>query len=124
MYATDMVNLDDEIKTITLFASLFKASVNVVHVTPATPVKKFDSEKFARNLIKISKYKNLSFSFVKNENITAGVDAFVAKQKPQLLAMFTHKLDAYEKFFGKGITRKQAFHTKVPLLSFNKTTIK
>lgn len=124
VYATDMVNLDDEIKTITLFASLFKASVSVVHVTKATPDKKFDPEKFTRNLITISKYKKLSFNFVKNENIKAGVDAFVAKQKPQLLAMFTHKLSAYEKFFEKGQTRKQAFHTTVPLLSFNKTTMK
>ncbi|QOI97645.1 MAG: universal stress protein [Flammeovirgaceae bacterium] len=124
VYATDMVNLDEEIKTITMFAALFKATVNVVHVTLATPDKKFDPDKFTKNLIKVSKYKKLTFNFAKNETITAGVDAFVAKQKPQLLAMFTHKLSAYEKFFGKGVTRKQAFHTTVPLLSFNKTTIK
>jgi hypothetical protein len=124
VYATDMVNLDEEIKTITLFADLFKASVSVVHVTPATPDKKFDSEKFTRNLIMVSKYKKLSFSFVKNENIADRVDGFVAKQKPQLLAMFTHKLSAYEKFFGKGVTRRQAFSTTVPLLTFNKTTMK
>ncbi len=124
VYATDMKNLDDEIKTITMFASLFKASVSVVHVTPASPDKKFSPEKFTKNLVKVSKYKKITFSFVQNENIKAGVDAFVAKQKPQMLSMFTHKLDAYEKFFGKGITRQQAFHTQVPLLSFNKTTLK
>lgn len=124
VYATDMVNLDEEIKTVTMFAALFTASVSVVHVTPATPDKKFNAEKLTKNLIKVSKYKKLTFSFVKNENITAGVNAFVAKQKPQLLAMFTHKLSAYEKFFGKGVTRKQAFNTTVPLLTFNKSTIK
>lgn len=124
VYATDMANLDEEIKTITMFAGLFDASVKVVHVTPATPDKKFDADKFTRNLIKVSKYKKLTFNFAKNENITTGVDAFVAKQKPQLLAMFTHKLSAYEKFFDKGVTRRQAFHSTVPLLSFNKTTLK
>jgi nucleotide-binding universal stress UspA family protein len=123
VYATDMVSLEEEIKTITMFADLFKASVNVVHVTPAKPDKKFDPEKFSKNLIKISKYKKVSFNFVKNENITAGVDAFVAKQKPQLLAMFTHKLSMYEKIFGKGVTRRQTFNVTVPLLSFNKTTL-
>jgi nucleotide-binding universal stress UspA family protein len=124
VYATDMANLDEEIKTITMFAGLFAASVSVVHVTPATPDKKFDPDRFTKNLIQVSKYKKVSFSFVKNENITAGVDAFVAKQKPQLLAMFTHKLSAYEKFFNKGVTRRQAFNTTVPLLSLNKSTIK
>lgn len=123
-YATNMKNLEDEIKTITLFASLFGAAVNVVHVTPSAPDKKFDPDKFTKSLIKLSKYKKITFQFLKNENVTAGVDSFTARKKPQLLAMFTHKLAAYEKFFGKGITRQQAFRSTVPLLSFNKTTIR
>jgi hypothetical protein len=40
-----------------------------------------------------------------------------------MLAMFTHKLDFYEKLFGRSVTRQLAFHSSVPLLTFNKTTI-
>jgi hypothetical protein len=37
--------------------------------------------------------------------------------------LFTHKLDFYEKLFGKSVTRQLAFHSTVPILTFNKTNI-
>jgi len=36
-----------------------------------------------------------------------------------LLVMSTHQRTLFDKIFGKSITKKIAFHTKVPLMAFH-----
>jgi nucleotide-binding universal stress UspA family protein len=123
VYASDMVNLSEEIKTIAMFASLFNANIHVLHVLPRDSAKKIDGKKTVSSLVKQTKYPNIFFHVSKSDHIAEGVDAFVAHQKADLLTMFTHKLDFYEKLFGRSVTRHLAFHVHVPLLTFNKTTL-
>ena len=123
VYATDMVNLDDEIKSVTRFAQLFDATIKVLHVIRGDSDKKFDSEQVTSELIDRSGYPKISFHVSRNDFTADEVDNFVVNQQADLLAMFTHKLDFYEKLFGKSITRQLAFHAHVPLLTFNKTTL-
>lgn len=123
VYASDMVNLSEEIKTIAMFASLFKASIHVLHVIPKDSAKKIDVKKTVASLVKQTKYPDISLHISKSDHISEEVDAFVINQKADLLAMFTHKLDFYEKLFGRSVTRHLAFHVHVPLLTFNKTTL-
>lgn len=123
VYATDMDNLQDEIKTIAMFADLFGASVEVVHVLPTDSAKEIDIAGIQDELVKVTKYPKISFHVSKNNHIGEEVDAFVAREKADMVTMFTHKLDFYEKLFGKSVTRQLAFHGHVPLLTFNKTTI-
>lgn len=123
VYATDMVSITEEIKPIAVFASIFNAAIKVLHVLPGDSSKKIDGKALAADLIKITNYKKISFHVSRNDNIADEVDTFLADQKADMLSMFTHKLDFYEKLFGKSITRQLAFHTCVPLLTFNKTTL-
>ena len=123
VYATDMDNLNEEIKTIAQFASLFNAAVKVFHVIHEDSGKKISRRKITDDLIKLAKYPKISFHISRNDSIADEVDKFVIDQKTDLLAMFTHHLDFYEKLFGRSITRHLAFHARVPLLTFNKTTL-
>ncbi len=131
VYATDFKNLGSEIKTIALFAQFFNASIHVLHVVKDST--KSDIEKLERNmaqmakeeqLISTAKYSKIHFHVVKSQDTAKALDKFVVDNAADLLAMFTHRLDFYEKLFGKSITRQLAFHSKVPMLTFNKTNLK
>jgi nucleotide-binding universal stress UspA family protein len=123
VYATDMVSITEEIKPIAMFASIFNASIKVLHVLPCDSSEKIDSKALTADLIKITNYKKISFHVSRNNSIADEVDTFVTDQKADMLAMFTHKLDFYEKLFAKSVTRQLAFHATVPMLTLNRTTL-
>jgi len=128
VYATDFTNLAKEIKTMTRFARHFDAPIHVLHVV--RDGTKSDMERMEQNMAKVAAKEQstsaakIHFHVVKNENTAKAVDKFVVDNKADILTMFTHRLDFYEKLFGKSITRQLAFHSTVPLLTFNKTNLK
>jgi nucleotide-binding universal stress UspA family protein len=131
VYASDIQNLASEIKMVAWFARFFDASIDVLHVVQGRTKK--DMEELERNmasiskeeqLIKTAKYPKIQFHVLNSKDVSKAVDKFVSDQKTDLLTMFTHQLDFYERLFDKGITRKLAFHSKVPMLTFNKTNLK
>lgn len=123
VYSSDLVNASEEIQTLAMFADLFDAEIQVLHVLPTDSAKQIDVEKTLSELIRTAKYEKISFHILKNDHIAEEVDAFVVHHKADMLAMFTHKLDFYEKLFGRSVTRQMAFHAHVPLLTFNKTLL-
>jgi nucleotide-binding universal stress UspA family protein len=123
VYATDLININEEIKTIAMFASLFNAEIHVLHVRPTDSINKLDQNEVVADLKKQAKYDNIDFSITHGDHIAEAVEKFTTEQAADLLVMFTHKLDFYEKLFGRGVTRELAFHGHVPLLTFNKTTL-
>ncbi|HZX73079.1 MAG TPA: universal stress protein, partial [Cyclobacteriaceae bacterium] len=122
VYATDYKNLATELKTMVRFATFFNAPLHVLHVVGSSTKKEMEEleQKMARNT---SSYSKISFHVVKSANISGALDKFTKDNKADLLALFTHKLDFYEKLFGKSVTRQLAFHSTVPILTFNKTNI-
>lgn len=124
VYASDLTNISDEVKTLVEFASIFDASIRILHVIPSNSAIKVSIKNTVADLVKQTKYSKISLKVSRNDRIADAVDLFVADQKADMLAMFTHKLDFYEKLFGKSVTRQLAFHVSVPLLTFNKTTLK
>jgi len=120
IYPTDMVHLDEEIKTVVRFAKAFDAEVVVLHVTPGTAAKR-DTSNLEAILSRMSDYKKIKFQVIENQDVVEGIAAYVESGKPDLLAMFTHERGLYEKIFGKGITRQVAFQNALPLLAVNRT---
>ena len=123
VYATDMDSITEEVKPIAVFARIFNAAITILHVLPEDSSKKIDGKSLAADLIKITNYKKISFHASRNNSIADEVDTFVVDQKADMLAMVTHKLDFYEKLFGKSVTRQLAFHTRIPLLTYNRTML-
>ncbi len=123
VYATDIAHLKDEIKTMVKFAKPFDAAIHVLHVVPKKFAKPIDMHSASEGLVNASGYKKINFTVSRQDLVAGGVEEFVTKTKPEILAMFTHKVDLYEKLFGKSVTRHLAFHNKVPLLTFNKETM-
>jgi nucleotide-binding universal stress UspA family protein len=123
VYASDMANISEEIETLVMFARIFDASIQILHVIPSNSETKVSIQKTVADLVKQTNYSKISLEISSNDRVADAVDLFVADQKADMLAMFTHKLDFYEKLFGKSVTQQLAFHVTVPLLTFNKTTL-
>jgi nucleotide-binding universal stress UspA family protein len=123
VYATNLKHTENEIKTVALFAEQFGARLDVVHIVPKKSPDLPKPEAYAKNLQEITRYKRITFSLMVHANTAQGIDNFVKKQKAQLLVTFTHKLSPFEKLFNKGITRRLVYHTRVPILTFNSSTL-
>jgi len=120
VYATDIANLKDELKTVVSFAKTFNAVVHILHIVPTTGESRLDIKETVTKLTKAMNYKKITFTVSLHDDAAEGIDEYVLKHKADMLAMFTHKLTFFEKLFGKGITRQMAFLGNVPLLAFKK----
>jgi nucleotide-binding universal stress UspA family protein len=121
VYATDLTHIEQEIKPILRFGEYFGSEIHILHVLPT------DSEKTMREIKEdtaaLEDLANVHFHFVKSNNIAEEVELFVKEKKADVLVTFTHKLDFYEKLLGRSVTRELTFHSHLPLLTFNRTTL-
>lgn len=76
------------------------------------------------DLVKKMKYEKISFHLSKNDAVPEAIDNFMVDRKADILIMFTHKLSFFEKLFSRSVTRKLAFHSYIPMLTFNKDNLK
>jgi nucleotide-binding universal stress UspA family protein len=120
VYASDLKKLEAEAKTMAKLAATFKAELHVLHVANALSNTK-QAKSLLPELVKACGYSKIIFKELVDENIASAIDRYLNEVDADLLSMFTHKLDFYEKLFGKSVTREMAFHSSVPLLAFNKT---
>jgi nucleotide-binding universal stress UspA family protein len=57
-----------------------------------------------------------NFYFVKNENVSDGIESFIKEKGTDCLVMIARKHSFLEKIFHKSVTKKMAYHVDVPLL--------
>jgi nucleotide-binding universal stress UspA family protein len=120
VYATDMVHLDEEVKTIARLAKPFDAEVTILHVTDED-ARKRDKTELKEILSRMAGYKKIDFVVTGSNDVVAGIENAVATLQPDLLAMFTHQRDVSDKILGRGVTRQLAFLNQLPLLVINRT---
>ncbi|GIV37454.1 MAG: hypothetical protein KatS3mg032_1833 [Cyclobacteriaceae bacterium] len=124
VYATNLKHTEEEIKTVAAFAEILAARVEVFYVAGIKATSIPDEKDYAKMLRQIAKYQKIGFTIAKSDNIPQAVENFVKKQNARLLTTFTHKLGFFEKLFERGMTRKMVYHIRVPILAFNKSTLK
>jgi len=122
-YASDYHNSDMEaLKKVLELAKPFKAQLNVLHITEKkhlTGDEKQKMQKFMDEVQKKIKYNNLSFQVLHGEDIEQKLEEYLEDESTDLLVMSTHHRNLLDKLFNTSITKKLAFHTKVPLMAFH-----
>ena len=117
VYATDLKHVQKELKTMIPYLEKFNSTVHLLHVTPS--LKEVSAlEKKIDDVVKKAGITNVVCKVIVNKNIAEAIDYYVAESNADLLAMFTHDVSFYEKLFNRSMTRKMAFHSKIPLLAF------
>lgn len=122
LYASDLSNLEKEIKQVIDFAKPLKAKVELLHLNSPfeimkdtkiieTAVKKFSSYDVKLQLVNC----NLVRTFI------SSIETAVTSLKPSMLIMFTKKKETFfQRLFIHSKTVEYSFNPKVPLMVFNK----
>jgi nucleotide-binding universal stress UspA family protein len=119
VYASDLKNLEKELKTLILYASPFGSTIHLVHIVPSGKDVDELEEKIDKVVKKLG-YKNIVTLVLVDRYVEGAIDQYIGVCKADLLAMFTHDLTFYEKLFDRSMTRKMAFHSNVSLLAFKR----
>lgn len=117
VYASDLTHIEKELKTLIPYLEKFDSIFHLIHITPSS--KQIASvERKIDDVVQKCGFKNIIVRVLVNKKIDEAIDQYVDTAKADLLAMFTHDPSVFEKLFDRSMTRKMAFHSKVPLLAF------
>lgn len=102
------------------FAELFDSKVTVLHVTTEFD-KYFDSEHnfFARNKKHI-KHENITVVNKANTEVTEVIEKYIDDHQVDMLVMAKHSRSFFDRLFHRSLSKKMAYHTKIPLLVLHK----
>jgi nucleotide-binding universal stress UspA family protein len=117
VYASDLNHLEKELKALIPYLEKFESTVHLIHVTQS--LKAVSSiERKIESVVQKTGYKNVIVRVMVNKKVDEAIDRYVEVTKADLLTMFSHEHSFYEKLFDRSMTRKMAFQSKVPLLTF------
>lgn len=122
IYASDLSNIDNELKPIVALAKLFNSEILLLHVLRDSPINTIDVKQLKSNIITTHQFDNISIHISINEDIIDAIDDFITESNPDMLVLFTHKLTLFEKIFGRNITQEMSFHSKIPMFTLKKNT--
>jgi nucleotide-binding universal stress UspA family protein len=117
VYATDLKHFEREVRTILPYLKIFDSTLHVFHVVE----KLKDAENLevvVKKALKKVDYRKSTVRIDKSKKIEPAIESFVHALKADLVIMFTHKRNFYEKLFNRSMTKEMAFQTNVPLLAF------
>lgn len=119
VYASGSIHPVNELKRLIAFAGWFDADIQIVHFRQADSnlLENFpDEEKLKTEL----NYRKLHFHLRQHDDVLEGIQDFINEHPTDILSMFTHHLNFFERLFGAGLTRQMSFHSEIPLLSLRK----
>lgn len=122
VYASDLQDVENEMEALLPFARLFDASIHLLHIAQPGSEPPAAAAVLEKALIDNYQYPNIRVHILESDNVIETIDAFIAANGANILAMFTHKPTFFEKLFGQSVTREMAFHSNVALLTMKKST--
>jgi nucleotide-binding universal stress UspA family protein len=122
LYASDLSNLEKEIKKVVEFSRPLGAEIELLHFkVPSDPSG--DSLLIEKTIREFSDYnvnlhlENLDFT----ETLISNLDRIISKSKPSMMIMFTQQNKGFfEKLFASSTPARYSFQSKIPLLVFKK----
>lgn len=122
LYASDLVNLENELEKVVDFAKSLKAKVELLHFNSLADVIT-DSKIIEIAVKEFSKYDvelHLENASLVN-TLIANIESAIQKSKSSMLIMFTlQNRSLFKKIFLPSISAEYSFNAKVPLLVFSK----
>ena len=120
VYSSDLENLEEELKLIIPFAKLMNTWISILHITNEYEGFNENLQREENRLRTLFSHKKIKTKELKNDSVIKGINQYVADIDADMVAMFTRRASLFEKLFNKSVTKKAAFQTKTPLLTFQK----
>jgi nucleotide-binding universal stress UspA family protein len=104
-------------KPLTMLASVFTATVHVLHVRKGPKATNNEKEILAKNTIS-ALLSNVTHEFheISDESVGHGIRTYVEQNHAQMLVMVAHKHSFFDRLFNKIHTTDMAYETRIPLL--------
>lgn len=102
------------------FAKGFGANITVLHVKNELDRYFKMSEIRFENYGKMAGYSKVKYDEVKSEKIYDALNKYINQGNFDVVAMATHHRGFFDKIFHRSLTKRMAYHTKIPLLTFRK----
>lgn len=123
LFASDLENMGKELKLLLPFAISTKANIRVLYLDYGLDA---DDKKMKKALeaIKASGYKKIKLELQKvsiEDTLVSQLKKQIAKNKPDILVMFTRERTMWDRLFGKGSkTEDMSTSLSTPLLTYKK----
>lgn len=120
-YACNYRDIDLEaIQKLIEIAEPFHAQINVLHVYEDEEAKAREQmQKFIHDTDQKIPYSNISYELLGGEDVERKLEEYLQTQAADLLVLSTHQRDLRDKLFGRSITQKLVYHSKVPVMAFH-----
>jgi len=119
IFASNLHNALSEIKPIVHLAKILKAEICILNIAKAeSTTESVETETLLKNIIGTHGYDKISIKVIHNEHIIESMEEFVATSQGDLLAMHTHEMGFFEQCASHSLSREEAFHPAVPLITF------
>lgn len=125
VYASDLVNLLPELKTILPVVNAFKANIEVLNL--ANPSQQKEAKATIAESLKKFRYQKIKGNVIPNQSqatLIKNLQEYLNKKKPQLLVLFPEERSFYDKLFVKSKTERLSYMSKLPLLTFRKSIVR
>ena len=122
IYASDLVNLENELKKVIEFTKPLKAKVEILHFNYPSEIT--TNKNAINELVKKNSKHNIKLH-IENINLAksliSNIEAVIKQSKPSMMIMFTQQNRSFfDKIFFSSNSANYSFKAKVPLLVFNK----
>jgi len=121
VYASDLTNINEELKGIIWFARMFDAEIHIIHIVPEElSNQQFEEEQ--RDLLMITRnlYPKIKFTPFTGTGIIEGIDEFVKCENPDLLSFYKHPGNLLQMLWDMSLAEKVTMHNHLPVLLFQK----
>jgi len=117
-YASDFERSDIIfLKQLFLFSEPLKANIFIFNIKSDEQLNLVSDQQILYNIRRRFPDKNLSFAQLQENNIVAGIKAFVQENQIDVLAVAVHQHNLLDKILDSSISQKLVFSSPVPLLA-------
>ncbi|MFM9050921.1 MAG: universal stress protein [Bacteroidota bacterium] len=126
LYATSYEEGDFEnVEEVFGFAKQLGAEVVLLHISTGKFDKtyEFDAiERFSDRMKEETGFDRISFKLLEDDDVFEGIVEYAEEIKANMIAMTLRERPFLRKLFERSTTKRVAYHTKVPLMSFHGST--
>ncbi|MEP7146363.1 MAG: universal stress protein [bacterium] len=101
------------------FAEIYNSEITLLHIIESIAnTIQLNKNEFEKIKSTIS-YDKIRLELVKEENVLEGINDYVNTHNVNVLAMAIKRRTLLDKIFNRSLTKKMAYHTKIPLLALH-----
>ena len=102
------------------FANIFGSEITLLHIIEANKNTEELNKKEFEKIKETANYDKIRLELVKEEKVLEGINDYINSHDVDVLAMAIRKRSLLDKIFNRSLTKKMAYHTKIPLLALHK----